>query len=108
MCSFFSCKYEPWEVDGEIIIPSCILMERWGETNRPDNFLVPVYVIEMETRRSKCDFPNLPWFKCLLLAISRDFFPQEVNLRTCGENWKIYRSSIVLFKDSLRILDIVP
>ena len=86
MCTFFSCKYAPWEFDSEIIIPSCILLEHRDETNRSDNFLVPVYVSEMETRWIKCDFPNLPWFTCLLLAISRDFFPQEVNLRTCGKN----------------------
>ncbi len=42
MCTFFSCKYAPWEFDSEIIIPSCILLERWSETNRPDNFLFPV------------------------------------------------------------------
>jgi hypothetical protein len=47
MCSFFNCKYAPWGVDGEIIIPSCILLERWSEGNRPDNFPFPVFVSEI-------------------------------------------------------------
>ncbi len=46
----FSCKYVPWGVDSEIIIPSCILLESWSEANRSDNFPFPVFVSEMETR----------------------------------------------------------
>jgi hypothetical protein len=40
----------PWKFDGEIITPSCILLERWSEVNRSDNFPLSVFVREMKTR----------------------------------------------------------
>jgi hypothetical protein len=48
--NIFSYKYVPWEFDGEMIIPSCILLDRWSETNRSDNVPLPVFVSKMKTR----------------------------------------------------------
>jgi hypothetical protein len=43
-CIFLSCQYEPWEFDDEVIKPSCVVIEIWSETNRSDNFPLPVFV----------------------------------------------------------------
>ncbi len=48
--NIFSHKNVPWEFDGEMIIPSYILLDRWSETNRSDNVPLPVFVSEMKTR----------------------------------------------------------
>jgi hypothetical protein len=45
-CSFFSCQYASWEFDGEVINPSCVVLEVWSEVNRSDNFPLPAFIIK--------------------------------------------------------------
>ena len=68
--------------------------ECWGETFR----LNEISILESGTRRKqggemkprarKSDSPieDLPWFKCVALGVSTNFFAQEVNLGSNRKN----------------------